>query len=54
MSESGYTMAHRGIFGMNFEHIPLEQIGYGVWLIFAVMLALILGLLSYFRHQRWL
>lgn len=43
-----------GIFGMNFEHMPLEESGYGVWLVFTVMLILILGLLRYFRRQRWL
>jgi Mg2+ and Co2+ transporter CorA len=43
-----------GIFGMNFEHMPLEQSGYGLWVIFAIMLGLILVLLRYFRRRRWL
>jgi magnesium transporter len=41
------------IWGMN-VHVPGEQSVTAFWIIIAVMVALLAGMLSYFRHRRWL
>jgi magnesium transporter len=41
------------IWGMN-VHVPGEQSITAFWIIIAVMVALLAGMLSYFRHRRWL
>ncbi len=43
-----------GIFGMNFEFLPLIHVRWGVWLVFGVMLGLALGLFWWSRHKRWI
>jgi magnesium transporter len=35
-------------------HVPGEQSVTAFWIIIAVMVALLAGMLSYFRHRRWL
>ena len=43
-----------GIFGMNFEFIPGLHKSYGFWLSVAGMIGVVVGMLAYFRHKRWL
>ena len=43
-----------GIFGMNFEVMPLLKQVAGFWIIMGSMLAIVLGLLFYFYRQRYL
>jgi magnesium/cobalt transport protein CorA len=43
-----------GIFGMNFEFIPGLHKSYGFWLSVAGMFAVVIAMLVYFRHKRWL
>lgn len=43
-----------GIFGMNFEFLPLIHSRWGLWLVFGVMLGLALGLFWWSRHRRWI
>ena len=43
-----------GIFGMNFEFLPLVHARWGVWLVFGVMLALALGLFWWSRRRHWI
>lgn len=42
-----------GIFGMNFLHMPMLKPVWGAWLILGVMLMTGVGLLWWFRRQRW-
>jgi magnesium transporter len=42
-----------GIFGMNFTFLPLLKESYGIWVLFCFMLALVTGLLIWFRKRRW-
>jgi magnesium transporter len=42
-----------GIFGMN-VHFPGFDTAWAFWTIFAVMVAAAVGMLSFFRHKRWL
>ncbi len=41
------------IWGMN-VHVPGEQQTHPFWIIIGVMVALLAGMLGYFRHRRWL
>ena len=43
-----------GVFGMNFEFIPGLHKAYGFWLSLGVMACVVLGMVAYFRHKRWL
>jgi len=43
-----------GIFGMNFDFIPGLHKAYGFWLSVAAMMGVVVGMLVYFRHKRWL
>ena len=43
-----------GYFGMNFEHLPLQESPYGVMVVHVLMLGLMIGLLMYFRKRHWL
>ena len=43
-----------GIFGMNFDIIPGLHKTYGFWLAIAAMFGIMVGMLAYFRHKRWL
>jgi magnesium transporter len=43
-----------GIFGMNFEFIPGLHGPYGFWLSLAAMACVVVGMVAYFRHKRWL
>lgn len=43
-----------GIFGMNFEFLPLIHDRWAVWLVFGVMLALALGLLWWSQRRHWI
>jgi len=42
-----------GLFGMNFDFIPGLHKSYGFWLSVAAMLGVVVGMLAYFRHKRW-
>ncbi len=43
-----------GVFGMNFEVMPLVHAHWGAATAFGVMLAIVIGMLWYFRRRRWL
>lgn len=43
-----------GIFGMNFDFMPGLHKSYGFWLSVAAMVAVVIGMLIYFRRKRWL
>ncbi len=43
-----------GIFGMNFDFIPGLHKSYGFWLSVIAMLGVVVAMLVYFRHKRWL
>jgi len=42
-----------GVFGMNFDVIPWLHKAYGFWLALATMLGIVVGMVAYFRHKRW-
>ena len=42
-----------GVFGMNFDFIPGLHRSYGFWLSVAAMFGVVIGMLAYFRHKRW-
>ena len=43
-----------GVFGMNFDFIPGLHRADGFWIALAGMIAIVIGMLYYFRHKRWL
>ncbi|MDP5007460.1 MAG: magnesium transporter CorA family protein [Glaciimonas sp.] len=43
-----------GIFGMNFEVMPLLKNSTGFWLTMGSMLVVVVGMLAYFQHRRYL
>ncbi len=43
-----------GVYGMNFEYMPETKWRYGYPTILASMLALVIGMLVYFRRKRWI
>ena len=43
-----------GIYGMNFEHIPELGWHYSYYVFWAVLLAIFIGGLAYFKHKKWL
>jgi magnesium transporter len=42
-----------GLYGMNFQHMPELKWYWGYPLVLVVMLAVSLGMLTYFRRKRW-
>ena len=43
-----------GLFGMNFKHMPWLGSLYGPWILLGSMALIVIGLLVWFRHNRWL
>jgi magnesium transporter len=43
-----------GIWGMNFEYVPLENRPLGFWILSAVVVVSFLVILAYFRRRKWL
>lgn len=43
-----------GLFGMNFKHMPLLAGTYGPWIVTGVMVAIVGGLVLWFRRRHWL
>lgn len=43
-----------GVYGMNFDHMPELKTQNGYYIVWAIMIAIIFGLLIYFRRKRWL
>ncbi|MDH3458063.1 MAG: magnesium/cobalt transporter CorA [Gemmatimonadota bacterium] len=43
-----------GVYGMNFDNIPELHWAYGYWYVWAIMLAVGLVMLLYFRRKHWL
>ena len=43
-----------GVFGMNFDFIPGLHKPYGFWISLVAMIAVVIGMLLYFRGRRWL
>ena len=42
-----------GIYGMNFDELPLIHNPLGFWLTMGVMMTIALGMLAFFRSRRW-
>jgi magnesium transporter len=42
-----------GIYGMNFDNIPITQVPFGYFLVLAIMVAVVAGQLWYFRRRGW-
>ncbi|PNQ72824.1 magnesium and cobalt transport protein CorA [Hanstruepera neustonica] len=43
-----------GIYGMNFDHMPELHYQYSYYILWAVMIAVFLGMLYYFKRKKWL
>lgn len=43
-----------GVYGMNFKHMPELESPMGYWIVWAVMILIAVGLLIYFRRNKWL
>ncbi len=43
-----------GIYGMNFENIPITRVQYGYFIVLALMLALVVGQIWFFYRRGWL
>ncbi|MCB4797795.1 magnesium/cobalt transporter CorA [Neotamlana laminarinivorans] len=43
-----------GIYGMNFQYIPELHYKYGYFIVWAVMIVIIAGMLYYFKRKKWL
>jgi len=43
-----------GIYGMNFEYMPELKYRYGYVILWAIMIALFVGLVLYFKRKKWL
>lgn len=43
-----------GIYGMNFENMPELRFRYGYFIVLAVMAAITVGMLAFFRKKKWL
>lgn len=43
-----------GVYGMNFENMPEIKSTYGYYVVWAIMLAIIGGLIFYFRRKKWM
>jgi len=42
------------IWGMNTNFLPFKNMAMDFWLIMALMIAVLGGMLVYFRHQKWI
>lgn len=43
-----------GVYGMNFENMPELKTQYGYYITWGVMLTIIVGLIIYFKRQKWM
>jgi len=43
-----------GVYGMNFENMPEIKTKYGYYIVCGIMLAIILGLIYYFKRKKWM
>ena len=43
-----------GVYGMNFEHMPELKWPWGYYMIWGVMLAVGIGMISYFKRKKWI
>ncbi|MCA9736091.1 MAG: magnesium and cobalt transport protein CorA, partial [Gemmatimonadetes bacterium] len=43
-----------GLYGMNFDHMPELHLSWGYPALLGLMVAVVLGMLAFFRHKRWL
>jgi magnesium transporter len=48
------TASITGVFGMNFEFVPLLHAHWGVPAALAFMLAVSVGMIWFFRRKRWI
>ncbi|MEY8627736.1 CorA family divalent cation transporter, partial [Staphylococcus equorum] len=42
-----------GIYGMNFSNMPELQWHYGYYIVLAIMLAISIGSIFYFKKEKW-
>ncbi|KDR93919.1 magnesium transporter [Peptoclostridium litorale DSM 5388] len=44
-----------GVYGMNFRHMPeLESTWFYPWFLYSLMLAIVFGMLAFFKNKKWL
>jgi len=43
-----------GVYGTNFDFVPEYHMKYGYYLMWGIMITLTLGMLAYFKKQKWL
>lgn len=43
-----------GVYGMNFQYMPELQWDYGYYMVWAIMLAMFIGMLFFFKRKKWL
>ena len=43
-----------GIYGMNFQVLPMSEHPYGFWITLGIMVLIVAGMLAYFKLRRWL
>jgi magnesium transporter len=43
-----------GVYGMNFHYMPELEWKHGYFLIWAIMVAILIGMLYYFKKKKWL
>ena len=42
-----------GVYGMNFDNLPELHWKYGYFIVWGVMIAIVLGMLWYFKRRKW-
>lgn len=43
-----------GVYGMNFDYMPELKTKYGYFIVWAIMIAIMVGQLAYFKRKKWL
>ena len=43
-----------GVYGMNFEYLPELKWHWAYSVLWVIMLGIVIGILVYFRHKKWL
>ena len=42
-----------GVYGMNFQNMPELEWKYGYYLVWAINILIVIGMIRYFRFKRW-
>jgi len=43
-----------GVYGMNFDYLPELEFRYGYYVVWAIMLAIAISMISFFKHKKWI